>query len=368
MSSEFLFGETTDVRAIGEYVKEVEALPEWKLVIEARESIQRLITIRGRLPGEKPTDKEDLLFDINSFRGLNWTENELAVALKTMITLETAYYPYVERLARFRAKEIGYPERTPEFIDVGKETVAREIWYRWSPGATFSGNGLHYKVLGGLKFLSQTTIKAFLGNAPVSSIFEGVEDRGKKVNYHDQVKENPIYRLRRIYSRYTLKEIFERMKGLSARERLILLCVSGYVEGVDNSTQALQRFKVDHEMFTHAFESALSNFTDVSHKPLTESAREIVDGAIKEGIIKDPNGATTFFNSPRLKLLNYDFPPAGLNLVNQKIFFLAKATNGNTFRYSLVQIGEKVGNLNKTAVSKRIRRISDYLEKEAVSS
>ena len=76
MTTEFEFGQKTGAAELGEYVKSVEACPEWRLILTARESIQRLIGIRGRLIGENPSDRDDLLFDLNSFRNLNWTDVE----------------------------------------------------------------------------------------------------------------------------------------------------------------------------------------------------------------------------------------------------------------------------------------------------
>jgi hypothetical protein len=359
VSVEFI--ETKNINQIEEFVARVENSPEWNTVLLLRESIKRLTFIRGRLMGENPQDKKDLYYDINSYRRISLDHREIDGALTVMVGLETSYYKYAENYAAWCAVDSGYPERIPDYKDIAKELVAWDIWCRWEPGAGISPNGLHRKIMGTLKYLPLAIHKSYLSTTPISGFFPGIEDRGEVVNFSDKIREMPEYRLRRSLARYALEGVFARLGDLPVRERLAILSVMGYIPGVKNITQGINLFGIETETFRNAFDRGLDLISKLDTQEFSDrSAYEIVEEALGAGLIRDANGKMAYFDSPRLVLLTLK-PSAYLRGLNLEIFNMARKMNGNTFRYSLDEMAKEFG-LSKTAVAKRIRRISDFLE------
>lgn len=346
-------------KELEEFVSQVEQQPEWKDFMTIRESVQRVISIRGRLLGEKHTDVNDLLYDLNSYRQLDLGEDRIIPALQTAVTVEGIYYEYAQRLGIYFAKEYGNYERIPEYKDMAKEIVAWNLWYRWKPSDDVVPNGLHYSIVGSLKYIPHITYRAFLQKEPFSELSEGTEDSGNRIDFNKSVKDMPIYRLRRAVSDLTLKEIFMGMEKISPRRRLPILCVMGYIPGVKNMTQGVKKFKIETETFRNLFDDGLDDIKSSFQKEPHVSAKDMVEDTLSRAIIRDPNGTLTPFHSPRLILLDHEEPPPGMGDVNEKIFCLAGELNGDTFCHNLTEIGNAVGGLTKTSVAKRIRRIAD---------
>ncbi len=355
------FQEFSTRREIKSFIQEIELIPEWENVIALRSGIRRLMSIRGRLIGEQPHDKGDLLYDATSFQQKDWKMEDVSGLMKTLILTEAAYYKYAENFGRWCARDSGYPERTEDYKDMAKELVAWSVWFRWKPGSDIHYNNLHSSVMGALKFLPQAVHKSYLSNSPFSSFFEGIEDTGRKVDFSEGMTEMPEYRLRRIIGERPLSEIFAGLEKISFRERLPILCVMGYVTGVANLTQGIRRFKIDPSSFRAFFDSGLKKLTEMNYRETSKKVYEIVDEAVNGGIIRDPNGTMSPTNSPRLRLLEIEDTKGDLEGQELSLFQMARELEGNVFRYSLGEMGEKLGGLSKIAVSKRIKRIADKI-------
>lgn len=361
MSIEFI--DTPYLKDIALYVSQIERKDEWGDILLARESIARLIKIRGRLLGERANDTKDLLFDINSFRGLNWDKERTSRILRAMVTIESLYYRYAENFAVHCAVSEDLYDHLEDFKDEAKNLVGWVIWSLWAQQGSEEENGLHSKVVGSMNFLSKKVFGKHLVQLSLSELFdetEGMYDR--RIDPCDRSFEKPTTRLRGALSDIELEEVFRRLPRLSTRERLSLLCVMGYLPGVGGLTQGCKKFKVDPETFRSWFNSAIDRIIKVRGVDGCDiNARRIVEESLKRGVIHDPNGSSTPLNSPRLLLLEFSCSQ-GLGEINSKIFERAVQLEGDSFRYSLTEIGEMVGGFSKVAVSKRIKRMVGRLE------
>jgi len=355
------FQEFSTHREIKSFIQEIELTPEWENVIALRSGIRRLMSIRGRLIGEQSHDKGDLLYDATSFQQKDWKTEDVSGLMKILVLTEAAYYKYAENFGRWCARDSGYPERTEDYKDMAKELVAWSVWFRWRPGSDIHYNNLHTSVMGALKYLPQAVHKSYLSNSPFSNFFEGIVDTGKKVDYSEGMTEMPEYRLRRAIGEKPLGEIFASLDKINSRERLSILCVMGYIPEVVNLTQGIRRFKVDPSSFRASFDSGLEKLTEMGYQETSKEAHEIVDEAVNRGIIRDPNGTVSPINSPRLRLLGIEDTKSNLEGRELDLLQMATELERNVFRYSLSEMGEKLGGLSKTAVSKRIKRIADKI-------
>lgn len=334
-------------------------MPEWEDVITLRSGIRRLMSIRGRLIGEQANDKNDLLYDATSYQRKDWKIEDVLALTKILMLTEATYYKYAESYGQWCARDSGYPERAEDYKDVAKELVAWSVWYRWKPGPDIHHNNLHVCVMGALKFLPQVVHKSYLSNSPLSNLTEGIEETGRKVDYSEGMTEMPEYRLRRAIGEKPLREIFASLDKICLRQRLPILCVMGYVPEVANLTQGMRKFNIDIEAFRSSFDDGLEELTKLGLQTTNKDAFKIVDEAITGGCIHDPNGAASPINSPRVKLLEAKDIRVSIEGKELILFQMATELEGNVFRYSLKEMGEKLGGLSKVAVSKRLKRIAD---------
>jgi len=339
------------------FVAELQSRPEWTKALIVRESAVRIISIRGRLLGENPQDRRDLQYDINSYKRLNFTSNDIESSLRLLVNLETAYYQYATRHATWQARKYGHSDREDDYIDTAKDLVAWSIWYRWQPRLENNQNHLHPHIIKTLDFIPQLTYHSYLKNTSISG--ETMADENP-ISPFEKKKEDPIYRLRKSVNQLPLEQIFTKLVHIPNMERLAILCVMGYVPGVDNITQGIKRFGVDTVSFRDAFDRGLDKLHQLKGFGSVD-AHNLVEEAVNNGVIKDHNAKSAFFNSPRIELLELN-NPSSLNETNLRIWQLARDTVDGRFRYSLKEIGDLTGGLSKISVAKRIRRIVDHLK------
>lgn len=363
MSVEFI--NSSNPKVLEQNLCLLESEPLWEKVISSRESIRRLVSLRGRLIGEKQGDKKDLLFDLNSYRGLGWKMEDVEDVCRLLISIEASYYRFASNKAAYVAKDYDLMERFPDHRDVALELVSWAVWYRWKPNYDKDNNdGLHAAICGSLNFIAQNTHKSFTSKLPLSQLVTEDESlRGVAADFNDKMKEMPEYRLRRIVNKYSLEEIFGRLKQVSPMERLAVLCVMGYVPGIANLTQGCRKYGIDPEALRDAFDRGLEVMDSAGFAELHEAASYIVNDALSGGVIRDPNGHLAFFNSPRIAFVHSE-PPAAATIgeTNLVIFHLARQVEAGSFKYSLTEIGKKVGGLTKGAVAHRLNYIYKQIQ------
>lgn len=340
------------------FVSEMESQPEWKNALTVRESASRIISLRGRLLGERPHDRQDLQYDLSSYRRLNIEPQDVESALRFLIKMESAYYKYATKLAIWQARKYGHSDREDDYIDTAKNLVAWSVWNRWKPDPKNNQNNLHPHIIRTLDFLPQLAYHSYAKNSPIN---EEMKDSYDPLIPFEEKSEVPIYRLRRSISNLTLEQTFTKLTSIPNRERLAVLCVMGYVPGVNNLTQGTKFFHINKEAFSKAFDRGVDLLNSTNSSRETVDAFAVVENTISQGLIRNPDGTIASSESPRLKLSSFTNTEI-LSDQNRQIYFLAKELNGNQFRYSIEEIGRIVGGLSVFSISHRINRIVKILE------
>src|SRR3989344_9466355 len=105
--------------------------------------------LRGRPPGT--CDIPDILYDLHSFQDIYMNTGELRQPLRSLVLSESLYYKLAENLAVKNAKDFGFHERLPDFIDIAKESVTRIVWINWKPEDGENFIDLHKRIIGTLR-------------------------------------------------------------------------------------------------------------------------------------------------------------------------------------------------------------------------
>jgi hypothetical protein len=331
-------------------------------------SVHRIARLRGRIPYGK--DIEDIHYDASSFKGLDIDYQETKRSIRTFIIAESLYYKLAENIAIKNAKDFGFYERLDDFIDLGKEMVAKIVWQGWKPENGENYIDLHKRIVGGLRsyLIHQWGRSNF---AKPYSYFE-TDEVEKFTNIQDQSdvspKKRPLYRIRECTGNLPLTAIIANVENANYLERVAGLATLKYYPSRNGLKSIAEDVGVKKETLSSALDRLLEKMPNTnSNEIANRSISEIVSQTKGEKILKYPSGKNVEFDSPRIKLSKIHADTNTISLTPQfsereiRIIELASMQDGNFLSYSAKDIASIAGcNTNKvvSVIAKYISAVS----------
>ena len=313
-------------------------------------AIHRMARLRGRPPGT--CDIPDILYDLHSFQDIYMNTGELRQPLRSLVLSESLYYKLAENLAVKNAKDFGFHERLPDFIDIAKESVTRIVWINWKPEDGENFIDLHKRIIGTLR--RHLVHQWGKGNfAKPYSYFE--PHQLDSATLYQNLEESsppkrPIYRLRESATNLPLPAIIATIEEGSFLEIVASLTTMKYYPSKNGLASVANEIGVKKETLSEALDRTLARMTRIDKNVTpSKSIANIVEETKNGHVIKYASGKNVEHDNPRVDLIKLSekspesWLPNGLSERDKAILSLAVIMNSGTLAHTTEEIALKSG-------------------------
>jgi len=365
MSVEFRV--SSEFRELAEIAESRDASPEWRGVLEIKPSVTRIVRLRGRLP--QRNDIPDIQYDLRDFGQVDITTDDLVRRLSQLIELESTYYSLAENFAVRAAIDAGEYSRIPDFVDAGKDLVARTVWHTWRPEKGHNFITLHRTV----KFQLSRALRSFWYESNFHSSFSGVEiqelDHANNIDYTDkpQHRPKPRTRLRQATQHLSLPSVVATVDECEPLEQIASLTVLGYYPDGRGFKGVAKQIGADRLDLSYALNRSIARLTQATNGLVpSRSIAEIVQDLVLNGRYRYKSGVAVARTSPRFALMRITQIPENLPPMDKKILEMAIKRNGNVLVYSnKEEIAKELG-IGKEKVFRTVKRLASSLQQSSL--